>query len=383
MAAAVAVGFRKQPVPVEMVPLAEGPLRITIEEEGRTRVADRYIVSTPVAGYAERIVLKVGDRVTAGQIVSWLQPPLSPVLDTRAVAQQQARVHAAEAALRAAEESARAATADEAYWTGQRDRMEKLHKSGDMSKEAWDRAASEALRFAALRKSSQHAVDQARAELEAARAALRYSAASPPPESGREKIAVRAPVGGRVLKVIRESEGTVTPGEPLFELANTRALEAEVELLSADAVRVQPGMKVLFERWGGDAALEGRVRLIEPVAFTKISALGVEEQRVKVLVTITSPTEQWNRLGDQYRVEASFVLWEAEAVPLIPSSALFRLGDGWAVFVVEEGIARRRVVEAGQRNARHTQILSGIEPGELVIVHPDDSIEDGVKVVAR
>lgn len=381
--AAILVGYRKQPVAVETAPLKKGPLRITIEEEGKTRVVNRYIVSAPVAGYAERIALKVGDPVTAGQIVCWLRPPLAPVLDTRSYAEQTGRVRAAEAALHAAQEQTRAAVADEAYWNGQKERMEQLLKSGDVSKESVDRAASEAKRSSASRRSSEHAIEQARAELDAARAALHYSAAKPSRSDPGEKVAVRAPVSGRVLKVVHESEGAIVPGQALLELANARALEVEVELLSADAIRVDPGMKVLFERWGGETPLEGQVRRIEPVAFTKVSALGVEEQRVLVLVTITSPVEQWKRLGDQYRVEASFILWEADSVPLIPASALFHYGDGWATFVVENDTARRRSVQVGQRNARFAQILSGIQEGEVVITHPDDTIEDGVKVTAR
>lgn len=381
--AVILVGYRKQPVAVETAPLRKGPLRITIEEEGKTRVVNRYIVSAPVAGYAERIALKVGDPVTTGQIVCWLRPPLAPVLDTRSYAEQTGRVRAAEAALHAAQEQTRAAVADEAYWNGQKERMEQLLKSGDVSKESVDRAASEAKRSSASRRSSEHAIEQARAELDAARAALHYSAANPGRSDPGEKVAVRAPVSGRVLKVVHESEGAIVPGQALLELANARALEVEVELLSADAVRVDPGMKVLFERWGGETPLEGQVRRIEPVAFTKVSALGVEEQRVLVLVTITSPVEQWKRLGDQYRVEASFILWEADSVPLIPASALFHYGDGWATFIVENDMARRRSVQVGQRNARFAQILSGIQEGEVVITHPDDTIEDGVKVTAR
>lgn len=377
--AAIVYGYRPQPVAVEMTPMVKGPLRITVEEEGKTRVVNRYVVSAPVEGYAERIALKVGDSVTAGQIVCWVRAPHAPVLDTRSRAEREARIVVTEAALRSAEERVRAVAADEAYWNGQRVRLEGLMQSGDVAKTAVDRAASEAQRFAASRQAAQHDVDQARAELEAARIALRSAVAMDP----GERVAVRAPVSGRVLKLIRESEGAVMPGDALIELANARALEVEVELLSADAVRVEAGMKVLFERWGGEKPLEGRVRRIEPVAFTKISALGVEEQRVLVLVTLTSPASEWSRLGDQYRVEASFVLSEADSVPLVPASALFRHGDGWAVFVVEDGIAHRRPVQVGRRNARVAEILSGIEEGASVIVHPDDTIEEGTKVIAR
>ncbi len=380
---AVMLGYRKQPVAVEIASIQKGQLRVTVDEEGKTRVLDRYVVSAPVAGYAERVRLKVGDAVTDGQIVCWLQPPRSAVLDTRSHAEQTARVKAAEAALQSAEEQVKVAAADEAYWRGQRERMSTLSKTGDVAREVLDRAESEARRFQASRQSAEHVAAQARAELEAARATLRYSAAAQPSESNTEKVAVRAPARGRVLRVMHESEGAVTPGQPLLEVGNAHALEVEVELLSADAVRVETGMKVLFERWGGEKPLEGHVRRVEPVAFTKISALGVEEQRVLVLVTITSPFEQWRRLGDQYRVEASFILWEADSVLLVPASSLFRQGENWTVFVVEGEIARYRTVQVGQRNARFAEVLSGLKEGDRVIVHPDDTVEEGVQVTER
>jgi len=285
--------------------------------------------------------------------------------------------------VRVAEERVRAATADEAYWKAQAERMRKLLHSGDVSRETMDRAAAETRRTQAARQSADHAVEQARSELEAARAALSYSGSPAQSVNPAAKIAVRAPTGGRVLSVPHESEGPVSPGQALIEIGNTRALEVEVEVLSADAVRIEPGMRVLFERWGSVQPLEGRVRRIEPVAFAKVSALGVEEQRVLVLVTITSPEPEWRRLGDRYRVEASFILWEADSVLRVPASALFRHDQGWAVFVVEENIARRRQVEVGRRNARFAHVLDGLKEDDVVIVHPDDSVEEGALVKAR
>lgn len=379
----IAYGYRKPPVPAEFAEVVRAPLRVTVEEEGKTRVIDRYVVSAPVAGYARRLRFKVGDAVAQGAALYELEPPRAVVLDTRSRAEAEARVAAAEAALRAAEERARAAAAEEAYWEGQLARVEQLHQSGDLAREVLDRTATEARRVRAARASAEHVVEQARGELEAARAALRYSAAAAPPASASsETVVVRAPAAGRILRVIRESEGAVTPGEPLVEIGNARALEVEVEVLSADAVRIPPGGRVLFSRWGGPRPLEGRVRRIEPVAFTKISALGVEEQRVRVLVDIISPPQEWERLGDGYRVEASFVLWESQNVLQAPAGALFRYQDSWAVFAVEENRARRRRVEVGQRNGQAAEILSGLKEGEWVIARPDDTIDEG-KVVAR
>jgi HlyD family secretion protein len=216
-------------------------------------------------------------------------------------------------------------------------------------------------------------------ELEAARTALKYAAMG----GTGMPIAVSSPENGQVLKIAHKSEGTVAAGQPLIEIGNPRALEVEVDVLSADAVRIHPGTRVIFERWGGDGVLEGVVKVVEPEAFTKISALGVEEQRVWVIVAFTSPPAMWQRLGDGYRVEANFIIWEENNVLQVPASALFRDGNGWAVYIVERDKAAKRRVEIGKRNALVAQVLSGIKAGDHVIVHPDDRVRDGVKVAAR
>jgi HlyD family secretion protein len=186
-----------------------------------------------------------------------------------------------------------------------------------------------------------------------------------------------------VLKRFRESEGVVNAGDSLLEIGSPRTLEVEVEVLSFDAVRISPGTRVFFERWGGEKPLEGRVRTIEPFGFTKVSALGVEEQRVLVIADFTDPRELWERLGDGYRVEAVFVLWENEDVLQVPASTLFRYADGWAVFVIEEGRARRRVVEVGHRSGLTAEIVSGLTASERVIPHPGNEIEDGTELTVR
>lgn len=198
-----------------------------------------------------------------------------------------------------------------------------------------------------------------------------------------ENVTVRTPVGGRILKLHHESEGVVNAGEPIVDIGDPSQLEVETEVLSADAVNIGPGTTVLFERWGGDAPLEGKVKTVEPAAFTKISSLGVEEQRVLVIADITSLPESWQRLGDRYRVEAGFIIWEGKNVLQIPASALFRKGEGWAAFVMKNGKAHLREVKVGHRNGLAAEIISGISEGETVIIHPDDSIRDGSRVKVR
>ena len=357
VAAAVVYGFIPRPVLVETASVNRGPLRVTVEEEGKTRVKDRYVISAPVPGVVCRIELEVGDPVRKGEMVAELEPQLSDVLDPRSRAQAEAQVATTQAALRVAQENVQAAVAEADYAGAELARLKPLYKDGNISRGTLDQAQAEARRTQAKRRSAEFAVEVASFELEAARTALGYSAAEDTPEPP-EKVVIKAPVQGRVLKVHQESECLVNPGQPLLEIGDPRALEVEVDVLSADAVRIQPGTKVLLERWGGEQPLEGRVRVVEPVGFTKVSALGVEEQRVLVIADIISERDRWERLGDGYRVEASFVLWEAEHVLQIPSSALFRYADGWAVFVVEDGRARLRLVELGQRSGLTAEITA-------------------------
>ncbi|MBK9166700.1 MAG: efflux RND transporter periplasmic adaptor subunit [Bryobacterales bacterium] len=383
VALAISFGFRPQPVPVETASVVRGPMRVTVEEEAKTRVADRYVVSAPVAGYVRRVRLDVGDRVSAGQTVALVEPMRVAVLDPRSRAEGEARVSAAVATVEARQQEVRAAAANDAYWETQLARIARLNETGDMPRSEYDRAMTEYKRSQATRSAAEHAVDVARSELEAARAALRHSAAEQANSPTSELVPVRAPTSGRVLGVVHKSEGVIQAGAPIVEIANARALEVVVEVLSSDAVRIPPGGRVIFERWGGDAPLEGRVRLIEPVAFTKVSALGVEEQRVRVIVDFTSPGDDWSRLGDGYRLDASFILWEEAEILHAPASAFFRFNGGWAVFTVREGHAQRQPVEIGRRNGLAAQILSGLEEGDTVILHPDDTVEEGKQVKSR
>lgn len=382
LAAALAWGFMPRPVPVDIAAAQRAPLRVTVEEEGRTRVIDRYVVSAPVAGYARRIELDVGDAVTQGQTLVNLEPLRSVVLDPRSRATAEARVAAAEANLQVAEQNARVAATDADIAKKEFARRKTLAADGRISREERDRAEAAMRRSEATHRSAVFAVDVARHELEAAQTALEYSAAR---ANGKtpEQVAVHAPIGGRVLSIPRQSEGVVMAGQALVEVGDPAALEIEIEVLSADAVRILAGMPVEFTRWGGPDPLQGRVRVVEPTGFTKISALGVEEQRVRVIADLTTPADTWIRLGDGYRVEANFILWQGEDVLQIPASALFRNGDGWAVFRVDGSRARLHPVDVGHNNGFAAEIVKGLEVDDRVIVHPSDAIADGVRVAER
>jgi HlyD family secretion protein len=379
--AALVWGFWPGPVPVEGALVVRAPLRVTVEEEGRTRVKDRFVISAPVAGYLQRIELEVGDAVTQGQTLAVLEPLRPEVLDPRSRARAEAQVAAAQASLKSAEEQVVSTRAEAVFAQAEYRRKQQLLKDALVSQGDLDQAQTFARQASAAQRSAEFAVEVARFDLEAAQTALQYSVAGDGGvEDTRDTVKLRAPVASRVLAIHHESEGVVGTGEDLLEIGDPAALEVAVDVLSADAVRIRPGGAVQLQRWGGEQPLDAVVRVVEPAGFTKISALGVEEQRVWVIADITSPREQWRQLGDGYRVEAHFILWEGQDVLQIPASALFHHADGWAVFAIRGGKARRVDVRIGHSNGLVTEVLSGIESGETVIVHPDDRIEDGVRV---
>lgn len=378
-ALAIAWGFWPRPVLIETGEVASRPLQITVEEEARTRVKERYVLYAPVAGYLRRIDLDVGDAVTLGAPLAVLDPLRPAVLDPRARAEAEARVAAARAALKRAESTLRQVEAEAELAADEFRRREDLLDRQLISRSEFDEARGRMRAAEALRAAAASAVEVARYDLEGAEAALRYSGGAQE-DAPVETVPVRSPVDGHVLKVLQESAGVVTAGQALLEVGDPRQLEVEVEVLSRDAVRIQPGGRVLFERWGGDEALEGVVRTVEPTGFTKISALGVEEQRVLVIADFIAPPESWRRLGDGYRVEAKFVVWEREDALTVPASALFRRDDGWAVFVVEDDRARFRQVKVGPGSGLLTEVIEGLDAGDVVIVHPDDEVADGVRV---
>ena len=379
MAAALAWGFWPAPLLIESATVATGPLSVSVEEEGITRVKDRFVISAPVAGYLQRIQLDVGDRVELNQVLAVMEPLRPEVLDPRSRARAGAQVAAAEAALHAAEEQATAARAETKFARAELARKHRLQADALISEGELDAAETRARQASAEQRSADFAVEVARFELEAAQTALQFSITGNG-DAAPETVKLRAPVASRVLQLHHESEGVVVTGEALLEIGDPAALEVAVDVLSADAVRIRPGTPVEFHRWGGELPLDGVVRSIEPTGFTKVSALGVEEQRVWVIADLTTPREQWQQLGDGYRVEAHFILWQEAAVLQVPASALFRTADGWAVFAVVDGRAQLTQVGIGHNNGLDTQIVAGLDAGTSVIVHPDDRVEDGVRV---
>lgn len=363
--AAVVFAFLPDAVPVQTAIATRGPLQVVVEEEGETRVDDRYVIRAPVAAHVRRIDLEEGDPVEAGQVLVQLEPPRAAILDPRTQAEAGARVQAARAALERAEVEAEQARSDLA-------RTRRLHDAEAATPQALEEARSQAARAEA-------GVESARAELEAALAAQRSAAgaASLPVED-----VLRAPASGRVLAVHQESGGHVQAGEPLIEVGETEALQVVADVLSQEAVPIQPGTPVLVEEWGGEEPLEAVVRRVEPEGFTEVSALGVEEQRVRVVADLATPPAARGGLGPGYGVLARFVVWQAASVLQVPTAALFRHEDGWATFVVEGGRARLRDVTVGRQAGVVTQVVEGLEPGQTVVVHPSNEVEDGVRVEA-
>jgi HlyD family secretion protein len=375
--ALVALALWPETMAVTTASVTRGPLTVTIDEDGRTRVRDRFVVTAPVAGEVMRITLEPGDRVERGRTVLATIRPAAPVpLDARMRAELEASLRAGEAALgRVSAEERRARTAL-ALIDQQLRRTEALAGAGALAREALDvqqaeqRAAADAVRAA------EFAVAQARQEVEAIRARLGASTGT---SAGRTSSIV-APVDGVVLVRHVQSQRVVAPGEPLLEIGDAGAIEIVADLLSVDAVRVRPGTRVLIDQWGGDTVLEGRVRRVEPSGFTKISALGVEEQRVNVIIDVADGPEAAGRLGDGFRVEVRIVFWEEPSVLQVPASTLFRTGTDWAVYVVTDQRAALRRVTLGQRGARDAQVLDGVAEGDVLVAYPPDTLTDGTRV---
>ncbi len=385
LAGVLTYAFWPQPVPVDLVAVESGPLRVTVDEEGRTRVKEVYVVSAPIAGLVLRIGGHVGDPVAANDtVLATIMPSAPEFLDIRSLAQAEAEVRAAEAARDLASADVVRAQAELEFAKAEWERAKSLAERGNISRSALDRADLDVKTREADLATKRAALEVRMFELENANARLIVPRQ---PEIGPDGVAccipVLAPVNGRILKVMRESESVVAAGTPLVEVGDPRDLEIVVELLSTDAVRVSEGADVVIEAWGGSADLRGRVRRIEPYGFTKISALGIEEQRVNIIVDFAGAPTEWRRLGHGFRVETRIVVWQGEAIIQVPVGALFRVGDDWAVFVVQDGRARVRRVSVGKRNAREAQILGGAEVGEQIVLHPSDRVHDDARVIAR
>ena len=358
------LGLQPQPSPVETARAAFGPLRATVSEEGKTRIRQRYVVSAPVSGQLRRIPFKPGAEVVAGEtVVAVIDPlPASP-LDERNRALAEARRDSARAVLEKSRQSYELARKDLG-------RVEQMFNAGTISPQELESAKMRETGAARDVAAAEGALRQVEAELAVTGVA----------ESTIAPVEVRANATGRVLHVFQESTRAVLQGTALLEIGDPADLEVVVEMLSRDGAAIPAGAPVLLEQWGGPVPLEGRVRLVEPAAFTKISALGVEEQRVLVVVDITSPRETWRSLGDNFRVEARVVTWEDPRVLKLPSSGVFRQGSQWAAYVVRDGRAHLVPVEAGRTSGADIQITGGLKEGDEVILYPGDRIKDGQRV---
>jgi HlyD family secretion protein len=365
LVALLAFGLRPKAAPVETARAITGPLRATVSEEGKTRIKQRYVVSSPVTGQLRRVPFKPGAAVAAGAVVAVIEPMTASPLDTRSRALAEARRDSAAASL----EKTRAALT---LAQNELRRTQRMFDAGTVSPQ--DLEASQLRETATARE-----VVAAEGALHAAEAELAAGTPKNDPK-GSAPIEVRAPTAGRVLHVFQESERPVTAGTPLLDVGDPADLEVVIELLSRDAAALTPGAKVELEQWGGPKPLEARVRLVEPAAFTKISALGVEEQRVNVVADITTPIAERASLGDNFRVEARVVVWESDRVLKVPVSALFRRGDESAAYVVRGGKAVLVPVVAGQSSGREVQVLKGLTEGDEVILYPGDRVSDGQRV---
>jgi HlyD family secretion protein len=414
VAAAIVVGliyaFLPEPVEIDLVAVERGNVRVTVDEDGKTRIREKYVVSAPLNGRILRISMDPGDKVEAGKsLLTMIEPRDPELLDARSVAQAEARVKAAEAALRRAEPELESAREAQAYAEAELTRLRGAYETKAVSYSQVDEAEflhrqrSEALRSAKI------AQEIARFELQQAQAALLRSRpraeetrrAAPLDGNGvadvSENVAgeftangnggwnfpIYSPIDGRVLRVLQESAAVVTPGTPLVEVGDPTDLEVEIDVLSRDAVKIEPGDLVLLEHWGGERPLEGQVRIVEPSGFTKISTLGVEEQRVNVIVDLVEPLEKRRTLADGFRVEARVVIDEARDVVKVPTSALFRVGRESAVFLVVDDVVHQRRVKVGRQNGLEAEIIEGLSEGDLVVLHPSDRVEDGVEVRQR
>lgn len=384
LAGAMAWAFAPRPVEVEVDTVKVGPFEASVEEDARTRLRDRYTVSAPVAGRLARIALKEGDQVHAGDALAVLSPGLPVMLDERTRAEHKARLDAAHAQVQRAKARIAVATVSVKKANDDMRRSEQLNPQGfvPLSKLDADRLAAQAAREE-LRAAeqdlqiAQHDAEQARAAL------MRVGDAAG--ATGRPFI-VRAPTEGSVLKVIQESEAMVSLGAPLLEMGDTRALEVVAECLTTDAIRLRPGGLVHIDRWGGEGVLQGRVRLVEPSAFTKVSALGVEEQRVRVLIDLIDPATRWRGMGDGFRVGVRLVTVSLDKAVKVPLAAVFPLpGDrgDMGVFVKDGRHARLVRVRLGERNGREAVVQGGLSPGTTVIVYPATTVHDGARVAAR
>lgn len=364
------VAFRPTVVPVETASVTRGPLQEVIEEEGKTRMHDHFVVAATVSGKLRRIQLHAGDPVHVGDVLAWLDPsPINP----RDTAVLQARLDGALASQKEADALVGRATAENAKAATDLSRAQALFEQAVASKETLDHATTAA---ASAGKQLEAATSRARSaayQVQEARSALI-------PQSGNQSavpVAVRSPIDGRVLRLLEQSERVLSPGAPIIEIGYTPKLEVVADFLTRDAVRVSPGMDVLITDWGGPTALRARVRMVEPGGFTKISALGVEEQRANIVIDLLDSSD---KLADGYRVEIQIITWQGREVLKVPVSAIFRAGENWAVFKVQNGVAHQSQIQIGHRGELEIEVQAGLNPRDIVITHPSADVREATRV---
>lgn len=367
--ALVAMLFRPEPLRVDIGQVTKGSLQVTVDEQGETRAHDRFVVTAPVAGRLTRIELHDGDAVQKNQVVAQIAPlPLS----VQERSEQTARIAAAKSRQREAEELVRHAHEDLEQARRESRRVERLVKDGFMSAQAAEQARNAEITIANDVEAARFRAKSAAAEVRLAKSGLIAV------QDGKGTLfKVRSPVAGRILRIPDPSERVVAAGTPLLTVGDMSKLEVVIELLSSEAIKVEPGMTVILDGWGGSQSLKAKVQRVEPYAFTKVSALGIEEKRTNIVADFVDAPQA---LGDGYRVNAHIVVWAADEVIKVPASALFRCAEGWCTFAVENGRAKRRVVKVGHSNAQEAEVLEGLKPGETVIRHPANQIGEGARV---
>lgn len=379
--ALLAWSFWPQAVPVEVASVTRGPLRIEVTDEGRTRVREIFQVSAPVAGRLLRVEAHAGDAVAGGKtVVAYLMPTAPNFLDIRTRAQAEAAVKSAGAARDLAAATLRRAKAELAFAGSDLQRAKTLSGPGIISRADFERAEL-AYNAAITQIATANAALQAKEfDLQTAKALLIDPADATAAQRRQASIALTAPVSGKILRVLHENEATIAAGAPILEVGDPQNIEIVVPLISEEAVKVREGAHALIAEWGGAASLNARVRRVEPSGFTKVSALGVEEQRVNVLLDFTDPPEKRAAIADGFRVLAHIIVWEAADALRVPASAMFRNGPGWAVFAVRQGRAVLTPVTVGRTNDEYGELIQGLRPDEAVVIHPSDRVRDGVRV---
>jgi len=386
--AAIVAGFAyalmPKPVAVDLATVDRGPIEVTVDEEGVAKIKDIYDVSAPIGGYLDRFPLDVGDQVERDvTVVAEIRPNTPEFLDARTRREREAAVGSATAAVRLAEAGLTRAKADLDMAESDLQRSEQLAKTGIISDRAMDMAMNAAAAGRARVREAEASLELRRSELATAEARLIQPTGGYAGRPATCCMPIKAPVDGVVLEVLAESAQVVAAGTPIARIGNTSDMEIEVDLLSSDAVKVAPGAEAYIEGWGGGEVLKARVRRIDPSAFTKVSALGIEEQRVNVILDLLDPHPVWQALGNEYRVFVRILVWRGEDVVRVPLAALFRRGDQWSVFKVADGIATTVPVSIDHRDQKSAEVTEGLSPGDVVILHPSDQIEGGVAVEPR